>query len=205
MMDLKFNSDGLIPAIAQDYRTGAVLMQAYMNEESIKKTLETGKATYFSRSRNKLWMKGEESGHFQTVKEILVDCDGDCLLLKVDQTGPACHTNHPTCFFRNLEGEEADKTQTPNPAILYEVYNVICDRLKNPKEGSYTNYLFEKGIDKMCKKVGEEAAEVIIGAKNRSKDEVTYEVSDLFFHVLVVMKEIGVEPDDIFKELQKRR
>lgn len=205
MMELKFNQDGLIPAIAQDYKTGAVLMQAYMNQESIDQTIATGKATYFSRSRNKLWVKGEESGHVQDVKEILVDCDGDCILLKVAQTGPACHTNSPTCFYRDINGNEQDKTNVPNPAILYEVYDVICDRLQNPKEGSYTNYLFEKGVDKMCKKVGEEAAEVIIAAKNRSKEEMTYEVSDLFFHVLVTMREIGITPDEIFRELQGRR
>ncbi len=202
---MKFDEKGLIPAIAQDYKTGEVLMQAYMNEESLKQTIETKKATYFSRSRNKIWVKGEESGHFQYVKEILTDCDEDCILLKVEQVGAACHTNNRSCFYRDINLNPVDKTNVPNPAILYDVYNVICDRLVNPKEGSYTNYLFDKGVDKMCKKVGEEAAEVIIAAKNRSIDEVTYEVADLFFHVLVVMKEIGVEPDDIFKELQKRR
>lgn len=202
---MKFDEKGLIPAIAQDYKTGEVLMQAYMNEESLKQTIETKKATYFSRSRNKIWVKGEESGHFQYVKEILTDCDEDCILLKVEQVGAACHTNNRSCFYRDINLNSVDKTNVPNPAILYDVYNVICDRLVNPKEGSYTNYLFDKGVDKMCKKVGEEAAEVIIAAKNRSIDEVTYEVADLFFHVLVVMKEIGVEPDDIFKELQKRR
>jgi len=204
-MTLKFDEKGLIPVVTQDYRTGAVLMQAYMNEESLKLTQETGKATYFSRSRDKIWVKGEESGHFQYVKEILVDCDEDCLLIKVEQVDSACHTNNYSCFYRNLAGEQIDVKSTPNPNILYEVFDVISDRLINPKEGSYTNYLFEKGIDKMCKKVGEEAAEVIIGAKNRSKEEVQYEAADLIFHLWVVLKEIGVEPDDIFKELQKRR
>lgn len=204
-MTLKFDEKGLIPVVTQDYRTGAVLMQAYMNEESLKLTQETGKATYFSRSRDKIWVKGEESGHFQYVKEILVDCDEDCLLMKVEQVEAACHTNNYSCFYRNLDGEQVDVKKQPSPNILYEVYDVICDRLINPKEGSYTNYLFEKGIDKMCKKVGEEAAEVIIGAKNRSKEEVQYEAADLIFHLWVVLKEIGVEPDDIFRELQKRR
>jgi len=204
-MTLKFDEKGLIPVVTQDYRTGAVLMQAYMNEESLKLTQETGKATYFSRSRDKIWVKGEESGHFQYVKEILVDCDEDCLLMKVEQVEAACHTNNYSCFYRNLDGEQVNFKKQASPNILYEVYDVICDRLINPKEGSYTNYLFEKGIDKMCKKVGEEAAEVIIGAKNRSKDEVRYEAADLIFHLWVVLKEIGVEPDDIFKELQKRR
>ena len=204
-MKLNFDEKGLIPVVIQDYRTGAVLMQAYMNEESLKLTQETGKATYFSRSRDKIWVKGEESGHFQYVKEILVDCDEDCLLMKVEQVEAACHTNNYSCFYRNLDGEQVDFKKQASPNILYEVYDVICDRLVNPKEGSYTNYLFEKGIDKMCKKVGEEAAEVIIGAKNRSKEEVQYEAADLIFHLWVVLKEIGVEPDDIFKELQKRR
>jgi len=202
---MKFNENGLIPVIVQDYKNNIVLMQAYMNEESLKLTQETGKATYYSRSRDKIWVKGEESGHFQFVKEMYMDCDEDCLLIKVEQVEAACHTNNYTCFYRDLEGNEVDVKAKPNPSILYEVYDVICDRLIHPKEGSYTNYLFEKGIDKMCKKVGEEAAEVIIAAKNRSCDEVTYEASDLIFHLLVVLKEIGVQPDDIFKELQKRR
>lgn len=202
---MKFDEKGLIPAIAQDYKTGEVLMQAYMNEESLRLTKETKKATYYSRSRQKIWVKGEESGHFQYVKDILVDCDEDCILLKVEQVGAACHTDNKSCFYRDIDLNPVDKTKVPNPSVLYEVYDVICDRLVNRKEGSYTNYLFDKGIDKMCKKVGEEAAEVIIAAKNRSVDEVTYEVADLFFHVLVVMKETGVVPDDIFTELQKRR
>lgn len=201
----KYDERGLVPVIVQDFRTNRVLMQAYMNEEALKLTQETGKATYFSRSRNKIWVKGEESGHYQYVKEILVDCDGDCLLLKVEQVVAACHTNNFSCFYRNLDGSEFDEKSSPNPSILYEVYDVICDRLANPKDGSYTNYLFEKGIDKICKKVGEEAAEVIIGAKNNSKYEVRYEVADLIFHLLVLMKEVGVRPEDVFGELQKRR
>lgn len=204
-MNLKYDENGLIPVIAQDYRTNQVLMQAFMNEESLKLTQQTGKATYFSRSRDKIWVKGEESGHFQYVKEILVDCDGDSILLKVEQVVAACHTNNYSCFYRKLDGSDFDENQQPNPSVLYDVYDVISDRLINPKEGSYTNYLFEKGIDKMCKKVGEEAAEVIIGAKNNSIDEVQYEVADLIFHLLVLMKEVGVKPEDIFKELQKRR
>lgn len=206
--ELKFDENGLIPVIAQDYKTKTVLMMAYMNEESIKKTLETGKVTYFSRSRNKLWTKGEESGHFQYLKQINIDCDGDALLILVDQHAAACHTDNYSCFYRKVEdgkSVEIDEISKPSSTILYDVYDVICDRLKNPKEGSYTNYLFEKGLDKMLKKVGEEASEVIIGAKNHSKDEVQYEVADLIYHLLVVLKELGLEPDDIFKELAKRR
>lgn len=208
IQSLKFDEKGLIPVIAQDYKTKAVLMMAYMNEESIKKTIETGKATYFSRSRNQLWTKGEESGHYQTVKDIYVDCDGDTLMLQVEQVEAACHTDNYSCFYRKVENyklKEIDTTPKPSSCILNEVYDVICDRVVNPKEGSYTNYLFEKGLDKMLKKVGEEASEVIIGAKNRSKDEVQYEVADLLFHLLVVLKEIGLEPDDVFAELVKRR
>lgn len=207
MKKLKYDEKGLIPTIAQDYKTGEVLMCAYMNEESLGKTIETGTATYFSRSRNELWTKGETTGHFQNVKEIRVDCDNDTLLLKVEQVGVACHTNNPSCFYRRLEAENLVEIPTGKNArqgILYDVYNVICDRLENPKEGSYTNYLFGKGLDKMLKKVGEEASEVIIAAKNREKDEVKYEVADLLYHLSVVLVEQGVNWDDIFKELEGR-
>lgn len=204
MISIKFDKDGLIPVIVQDYRTRAVLMQAYMNEESLKLTLETKKAVYYSRSRQKLWTKGEESGHFQYVKEIFVDCDEDCLLLLVEQVESACHTNNFSCFYRDMEGQPAS-SNLPDPGILYEVYDVICDRLIHPKEGSYTNYLFDKGIDKICKKIGEEAAEVIIAAKNRSADELRYESADLLFHLLVLMKECNLTPEEVFAELKSRR
>ena len=204
---MNFDYKGLIPAIIQDFTTNKVLMLAYMNEESFRKTLETGKTTFWSRSKERLWTKGEESGHFQTVKEIYIDCDEDALLIKVTQEGAACHTNNYSCFYRKYENGKLTEIETSgaNAAIIYEVYDVICDRIQNPKEGSYTNYLFEKGLDKMLKKVGEEAAEVIIAAKNRSKSEVTYEVADLFFHLLVTLKEQGINPDEIFEELKKRR
>ncbi|OQB14974.1 MAG: Phosphoribosyl-ATP pyrophosphatase [Firmicutes bacterium ADurb.Bin193] len=204
MIDPKYDENGLIPVIVQDWRTKTVLMQAYMNEESLRLTKETGKATYYSRSRGKLWVKGEESGHFQYVKEIFTDCDNDCLLLKVEQVGSACHTNNFSCFYRDLEGEEV-KSSLPDPAVLYEIFDVICDRALHPKEGSYTNYLFDKGVDKICKKVGEEAAEVIIAAKNRSKEEISYEAADLIFHLLVALKETGATPEDVFLQLQSRR
>ena len=202
---VKFNKDGLIVAIAQDYKTGTVLMQAYMNEEALSQTISTKKATYFSRSRNKLWVKGEESGHFQYVKDILTDCDEDCVLLKVEQVGAACHTNNYSCFYRDIDGYGYDPGYDPSPNVLYEVFDVICDRFNNPKEGSYTNYLFEKGIDKICKKVGEEATEAIIAAKNRNGEDMAYEISDLLFHLMVLMKEVGITPDDVFTELKKRR
>lgn len=204
LKDIKFNEKGLVPAIAQDVKTGAVLMLAWMNEESIKKTEETGKAHYFSRSRNALWQKGETSGNFQMVKEMDIDCDGDTILLKVEQVGNACHTGEYSCFYRTLLGNR-DVAMQESVNVLFDVYNVIIDRLQNPKEGSYTNYLFDKGVDKICKKVGEEAAEVIIAAKNQSPDELRYEISDLFYHVMVLMVQQGLELHDIFAELQSRR
>ncbi len=205
--DLKFDEKGLIPAIAQDAVSGEVLMCAYVNEESLRKTIETGKATYFSRSRNELWEKGLTSGHTQNIKEILVDCDGDAIVFKVEQVGEACHTNNPSCFYRKVVDGRLVEIPTglgKNPKILYDVYDVIVDRVKNPKEGSYTNYLFEKGIDKMLKKVGEESAEVIIASKNYVKSEVQYETADLLYHLSVVLVEQGLTWDDIFAELSSR-
>lgn len=207
LKDLKFDSQGLIPAIAQDAVSGEVLMCAYMNQESLEKTIETGRATYFSRSRQQLWVKGETSGHFQTVKEIFLDCDGDALVLKVEQEGAACHTGNRSCFYRKLVDGKLVEIPTEgavSPQILYDVYNVIVDRVKNPKEGSYTNYLFEKGIDKMLKKVGEESAEVIIASKNYVKAEVQYETADLMYHLSVVLVEQGLTWDDVFAELASR-
>ncbi len=205
--DLKFDEKGLIPAIAQDVVSGEVLMCAYMNAESIQKTIETGHATYFSRSRQELWEKGATSGHYQTVKEMYLDCDGDALVLKVEQEGAACHTGNRSCFYRKLVDGKLVEVPTEgavSPQILYDVYNVIVDRVKNPKEGSYTNYLFEKGIDKMLKKVGEESAEVIIASKNYVKAEVQYETADLMYHLSVVLVEQGLTWDDVFKELASR-
>jgi len=212
---IKFDDRGLIPVITQDVNTNEVLMMAYMNEEAYKKSIETGKVHYWSRSRNKLWLKGETSGHYQIIKSISMDCDGDTLLIKVEQIGGACHTGHKSCFFREIgengikETEEKvfdeDKAYMESAAVLKEVYDVIVDRTINPKEGSYTNYLFEKGLDKICKKVGEEAAEVIIAAKNKNKDEIRYEVADLFYHIMVLLVERGVKLEDIYRELKSRR
>lgn len=200
MINFKFDDNGLIPAIIQDYQTKEVLMMAYMNKESLEKTLETKRTWFYSRSRQQLWNKGETSGHFQDVKRIAYDCDEDTLLIEVIQTGSACHTGNKSCFYRNLL--DADKSL--NEAIVYEIANIISERKANPKEGSYTNYLFEKGIDKILKKVGEEASEVIIAAKNPDKEELVYEISDMVYHVLVLMAEKGVEIEDIKAELTKR-
>lgn len=205
--ELKFDDKGLIPAVAQNAVTGEILMLAYMNEESIKMTLESGHATYFSRSRQELWEKGSHSGNLQLVKEILVDCDKDAIVLKIDQIGGACHTGNPSCFYRRIVDGKLVEIPTGlenNTKILYDVYDVIVDRVKNPKEGSYTNYLFEKGIDKMLKKVGEESAEVIIASKNYVKSEVRYETADLLYHLSVVLVEQGLTWDDIFNELRQR-
>jgi len=213
--DLKFDANGLIPVITQDYKTNEVLMLAYMNEEAFNKSLETGKVHYFSRSRNKLWLKGESSGHFQNIKSIKPDCDNDALLIKVEQIEAACHTGHYSCFYREIEKDAVKETSEKvfdektvygdKSKVLQEVYDVIVDRTIHPKEGSYTNYLFEKGLDKILKKVGEETAEVIIASKNKDKGEITYEISDLFYHLFVLMVERGVKPDDIYDELKKRR
>ena len=201
--DFKKDDKGLVPCIVQNYKTNEVLMLAYMNEESFNKTIATGKMTYFSRSRNKLWTKGEESGHWQYVKSLEIDCDKDTILAKVSQIGPACHTGSPTCFFTDLVRKEYDDT---NPLTVFEdVYNVIVDRKKNPREGSYTNYLFDKGIDKILKKVGEECTEIVIAAKNPDAEEIKYEISDFMYHCMVLMVERGVTWKDITDELAERR
>ena len=201
--EFKLDDKGLIPCIAQDYKTGEVLMMAYMNEESYNKTIETGRMTYFSRSRNELWTKGETSGHYQFVKSLTIDCDNDTILAKVSQVGAACHTGNRSCFFTPLVSKEYNDT---NPLTVFsDVMNIIMDRKKNPKEGSYTNYLFDKGIDKILKKVGEECTEVVIAAKNPDPEEMKYEISDLLYHLMVLMAERGTTWEDITKELAERR
>lgn len=201
--EFKLNSDGLIPVVVQEYKTNEVLMVAYMNEEAFRKTIETGRMTYFSRSRGALWTKGETSGHFQYVKALMLDCDKDTILAKVLQIGPACHTGNQSCFYTELVKKEYDDT---NPLTVFnEVFGVIQDRKKNPKAGSYTNYLFDKGIDKILKKCGEEATEIIIAAKNPDSEELKYEISDFLYHMMVLMAECKVDWSDIVKELAHRR
>lgn len=200
--DFKLNSDGMIPVVVQDYKTNEVLMVAYMNEEAFDTTLRTGKMTYWSRSRNELWTKGLTSGHVQYVKALTLDCDNDTILAKVAQVGPACHTGSQSCFFKPLMQKEYDDT---NPRkVFQDVYDVILDRKAHPKEGSYTNYLFDKGIDKILKKVGEECTEIIIAAKNPDKEEIKYEISDFLYHVMVLMAEKGVTWEEITRELARR-
>ncbi len=200
--DFKLNGDGLIPVIVQDYKTDQVLMLAYMNEEAFRHTLETGKMTYFSRSRQKLWVKGETSGHFQYVKSLSLDCDNDTILAKVHPLGAACHTGAPSCFFQTLAQKEYRES---NPLKVFEeVFAVIKDRKEHPKEGSYTNYLFDKGLDKILKKLGEEATEIIIAAKNPDSEEITYEISDFLYHMMVLMTQKGIGWEEITQELANR-
>lgn len=199
---LKYDGKGLIPVIAQDYKTNQVLMLAYMTEESLKMTLRSGLMTYYSRSRDEIWLKGDTSGHYQYVKEISYDCDKDTLLAKVSQVGAACHTGNHSCFYTPLAKTEYNNTDASK--VLTNVYDTIMDRKNNPKEGSYTNYLFEKGIDKILKKVGEEATEIVIAAKNPDPEEIKYEIADFLYHTMVLMAERGVTWDDIMRELADR-
>lgn len=237
---VKFNEKGLVPAVVQDIDSKEVLMVAYMNAESLQKTIETGKACFWSRSRQELWLKGETSGNYQLVKEMRIDCDNDTMLLLVEPAGPACHTGRKSCFYHkliddnieeiseikergsntllNLQRNKQDskdnnltekqdgisEEKLEKARFLYKLYNLVADRKENPVEGSYTNYLFTEGVDKICKKVGEEAAEVIIGAKNGSKDEMVYEISDLIYHLMVLMNLYEIPLTDIFEELEGR-
>lgn len=200
--DFKLNSDGMVPVVVQDYRTDEVLMVAYMNQEAYESTLKTGKMTYFSRSRQELWLKGETSGHVQYVKSLTADCDMDTILAKVSQTGAACHTGSHSCFFHEIARKEYKES---NPVRIFEsVLDVIRDRKAHPKEGSYTNYLFDKGIDKILKKLGEEATEIVIAAKNPNPNEIKYEISDFLYHMMVLMAEKGITWEEITTELAKR-
>lgn len=205
MENIKFDEKGLIPAVVQDAATGEVLMVAYMNEESLELSKKTKRATFWSRSRGELWEKGKTSGNFMYIKEIRVDCDADCILLLVEPAGAACHTGKRTCFYRDIDGTELDLDKKDSGDILQRLMAVTEDRKVNPQEGSYTNYLFDKGEDKILKKVGEEAAEVVIAGKNRNKDEISYEVADLMYHLTVMLADNDMSWGDIFDELEKRR
>jgi len=197
----KFDSNGLVPAIAQDAHTGRVLMQAFMNKEAFEQTLETGEAVYYSRRRKELWHKGATSGNTQKVAAVYLDCDGDSVLLKVIPKGPACHTGEASCYFDEVKIFE----NTADASVLYDEAEVILNRKQNPIEGSYTNYLFSKGVDKICKKIGEEASEVIIAAKNGDNDELKNEICDLIYHIQVLMAEKNLPLEDAFLLLKSRR
>lgn len=199
--ELTFDAKGLIPAIVQDWLSGEVLMMAFMNDESVRLTVESGRTWFWSRSRQKLWNKGETSGHFQFVKSLRYDCDQDCLLVLVEQRGAACHTNERTCFYRSLDGEAL------KPAVyeaLVRLYELINERKRLMPPGSYTTSLFEKGTDTILKKVGEESAELIVAAKGGDREEITYEAADLFYHVGVLLAKADVPLTDVFEELLKR-
>ncbi len=200
--EIRFDERGLVPAIAQEAATGEVLMLAYMNMEAIEKTVESGKAHYFSRSRNRLWLKGETSGNFQEVESIHYDCDSDAILLKVRQTGPACHTGQRTCFFRRLYAGEKGHTQ--GPSVLTELYRVILERKRSSPEKSYVASLYEKGLSKIAEKIYEESGELIYAAKNEGEREVIHELSDLWFHTMVLLGYRDIDIGEIFTELGRR-
>lgn len=200
---IRYDSQGLVPAIIQDWRTRQVLMVAYMNQEALERTLATKTTWFFSRSRNELWHKGLTSGHIQYVKSACYDCDGDALLIEVEQVGPACHTGAQSCFFNEIL--PSDRPQPALGLILEELYQVILHRRNNPQEGSYTNYLLDSGIDKVLKKVGEETTEVVIAAKNAGCEELIYETADLLYHLSVLMVVKGVTLEEIAAVLAARR
>lgn len=211
----------LIPAIIQDHRTNEVLMLAYMSKESLKKSIETGTTWFWSRSRKKLWNKGETSGNTQTIKEIKYDCDGDTLLVKVEQKGNACHTGNISCFFneidfknktpiqkdfKNLKGSLKDYSKAPSNAdILYELYDVVVSRIKEKASNSYTYSLHKKGLDEIIKKIGEESVEIMLSSKHQTKGKTVYEIADLIYHLIVLIVEKKIKLDNIFKELKSRR
>ena len=197
--ELKFDEKGLIPAVVQDYFSKQVLTVAYMNRESLEISMKEGRTCFFSRSRQQLWRKGETSGNTQEIVTIKADCDMDALVVEVIKKGPACHTGAESCFFNPVyqSGDHQDFS-------MEALYQLLAGRKTNPKEGSYTTYLFQKGIDKILKKVGEECTEVIVAGKGGSKEETIFEIADLAYHVMVLMVEMGIEPKDIFAQLESR-
>ncbi|MGM0367569.1 MAG: bifunctional phosphoribosyl-AMP cyclohydrolase/phosphoribosyl-ATP diphosphatase HisIE [Actinomycetota bacterium] len=198
----------LIPTIVQDYSTGQVLMLAYMNKESINKSIETGTTWFWSRTRKKLWNKGETSGNIQKIKEIRYDCDGDSLLVLVEQVGDACHTGNKSCFYRKLDKEDIrnlDMDKCSYKGILEELYEVLQQRIKDKTPDSYTYSLHKKGLDEIIKKVGEESIEVVLSAKHQKKEDLIYEVGDLIYHLLLLLVEKKISLEEIYKELESRR
>jgi len=203
IQNLKFDEKGLIPVIVQDITSGKVLTLAYMNEESLRKSLETKETWFYSRSRQALWHKGETSGNTQRIVDIIADCDGDALLIKVEQKGVACHTGRYSCFFQSLlEGEISEENKS---AILSEVYQVIMDRKRTMPENSYVAKKIKEGLDRILKKIGEEAGELIIAAKNGSAEEIGWEMADLLFHMWLVLGYFDLSPDIVYDKLMERR
>ena len=197
--ELKFDEKGLIPAVVQDYFSKQVLTVAYMNRQSLEISMKEGRTCFFSRSRQQLWRKGETSGNTQEIVIIKADCDMDALVVEVIKKGPACHTGAESCFFNPVYQSEDHQDFS-----MEALYQLLVGRKTNPKEGSYTTYLFQKGIDKILKKVGEECTEVIVAGKGGSKEETVFEIADLAYHVMVLMVEMGIEPKDIFAQLESR-
>jgi len=205
-VEIKFDSKGLLPAIVQESGSGKILMMAWMNEESLELTRKNGYTYFYSRSRNKIWKKGEESGNVQKVTEIKYDCDADVVLVTVESAGPACHTGEATCFFRSIEdGDQIENiTDVADEAVLSRIYQVIQHRKREMPEGSYVTSLFEKGDAAYLKKIGEEAVEFVIGCKNGDRKEIIYEAADLWFHSMVAMAAHDISPDEVMAELKKR-
>lgn len=197
--ELKFDERGLIPAVVQDWRSGEVLTLAYMNRESLEISLREGRTCFWSRSRQELWRKGETSGNTQEIVDIIADCDRDSLVVKVKKAGPACHLGNESCFVDRVWESDTFRDFSPD-----QLYKLIQGRQTDPKEGSYTSYLFDKGIDKILKKVGEETTEVIVAGKGGEKDETVYEIADLYYHVMVLMVQMGITPEEVLSELAKR-
>ena len=203
---LKWGLDGLIPAIVQDHRDDTILMMAYMDKTALEKTIITGLVHFWSRSRQKLWRKGDTSGNRLRVCNVQIDCDRDTLLIRVHPSGPVCHTGQRTCFFTTVPSGSAHRCD-PSPTralILDRVYDVILDRKRSPKKKSYVTHLLKSGRDAILKKIGEESGELIIGSKNNRRDEIIWEVADLWFHCLVLMGSHGIPPTDIYRELERR-
>ena len=198
--ELKFDEKGLIPAVVQDAVNGRVLTVAYMNRESIEISMKEGRTCFFSRSRQELWRKGETSGNFQYIVSMTADCDKDALLVKVEKDGPACHLGSESCFHNNMLWESDELSEF----TLEGLYQLLEGRMKDKPEGSYTTYLFEKGIDKILKKVGEECTEVIIAGKADDKKETVYEIADLAYHIMVMMVQMGISVEDVHRELASR-
>lgn len=203
---LSFDSQGLIPAVVQDWRDGSVLMVAFMNREALERTLERGTVHFWSRSRQKLWEKGETSGHKLLLKDLFVDCDGDAILVKAEPVGPTCHTGAPSCFFSRLDEGESSAAHGPqaNGGILDRLAETIQHRRKYPQPDSYVSKLLQGGPDRVLKKIVEEAGEVVLGAKNNNREEIVYETADLFFHTLVALGAYDISLDDVYRELAKR-
>ena len=202
--EIKYNEKGLVPAIAQDSKTGDVLMMAWMNEEALSLTLSTGKAHYYSRSRNKLWLKGETSGNIQLVRSVRYDCDADTILLGVEPMGPACHTGERTCFYRSIMEEDGKATAPAGPEVLTALYGVLMERKKADPEKSYVASLYSKGLPKILDKIEEESGELVEAAAEKGRDDVVYEMADLWFHTLVLLANESIGVSELFTELARR-